>query len=75
MLIMPKINWNDDYRGFLYEFSINTTFLVNKIICLLTTRLKLEMIGFKDTKEGDKLIFQCSNTKLRICPFWRQSQF
>ena len=52
-----------------YEFPTNVIYLVNKIIRLLLTRLKLAIIGLKDTKEGIDLILQCSSTKLPICPF------
>ena len=69
MPIMPKGYYSDDYRGFLYEFSTNVTYLVSKIFCLLSTRLKLAIIDLKDTHEGNELILRRSSMKLPFCPF------
>ena len=46
----------------------SVTYLVSKIIRLLFTRLKLVIIGTKDTHESNELILRRSSMKLRFCP-------
>ena len=70
-----KIICKYDYRGFLYGFLTNVTYLVIKIIRLLSMKLNLVIIGFKDANEGDKLIFTTIGYKITILPFRRQSRF
>ena len=59
----------------LYEFPTNITYLVSKIIFLLSTRLKLAIIDLKDTHEGNKLIFRHLSMKFPFYPFLQQFRF